>query len=110
MSRDGTILNITESMRYYTIWYCYRLYIALDDNIEKAVISLKILQHTYAATSKLETTKTKLFNLLLLIKFSSVSVCNVCLNMLCTRDIIALTPKWRMEQMKTVKLKSMMVV
>ena len=38
--RDGTILNITESIRYYTIRYCYRLYIALDDNIEKAVISL----------------------------------------------------------------------
>ena len=38
--RDGTILNITESMQYYTIRYCYRLYIALDDNIEKAVISL----------------------------------------------------------------------
>ena len=42
LCRDGTILNITESMRYYTIRYCYRLYIALDDNIEKAVISLVI--------------------------------------------------------------------
>ena len=41
-TRDGTILNITESMRYYTIQYCYHLYIALDDNIEKAVISLVI--------------------------------------------------------------------
>ena len=40
--RDGTIVNIIESMQYYMIQYCYHLYIALNDNIRKAVILLVI--------------------------------------------------------------------
>ena len=62
------------------------------------------------ATSKVETTETILFSLLLFIKFDSISVCIVCLHMLRTCDIIALIPKWRMKQMKIMKSKSMTVV